>query len=60
LPEEPGEALGALGRVGRQEGAELLGEIAPDSKIRIGFGPLRSTIAGIFELGLMATKPLPN
>src|SRR5208282_755508 len=30
LPEEPGEALGALGRVGRQEGAELLGEIEQD------------------------------
>ena len=28
--------------------------------IRIGDGPLRSIIAGILELGLIATKPLPN
>src|ERR1700684_1004615 len=34
--------------------------IAPDSNTRIGLGPLRSTMAGILELGLMATKPLPN
>jgi len=30
--------------------------IAPDSNTRIGSGPLRSTIAGIFELGLMLDK----
>ena len=34
--------------------------MAPDSKTRIGSGPLRSTSAGIFEFGLMATKPEPN
>ncbi len=34
--------------------------MAPDSKMRIGVGPLRSISAGIFELGLTATKPLPN
>jgi len=34
--------------------------MAPDSKTRIGVGPLRSSSAGIFELGLIATKPLPN
>ena len=28
--------------------------------MRIGFRPLRSTMAGILEFGLMATKPLPN
>jgi len=27
---------------------------------RIGTGPLRSTSAGIFEFGLIATKPDPN
>src|SRR6185312_3380266 len=30
LPEQPGEALGARGLIGRQEGAELLGEISED------------------------------
>ena len=34
--------------------------MAPDSNTRIGVGPLRSTRAGILELGLTATKPLPN
>ena len=34
--------------------------MAPDSKTRIGFGPLRSSRAGIFEFGLMSTKPLVN
>ena len=34
--------------------------IAPDSKMRMGFGPLRSTIAGILELGLTSTNPEPN
>ena len=34
--------------------------MAPDSNTRTGSGPLRSTRAGIFELGLMATKPLEN
>ena len=34
--------------------------MAPDSKMRIGAGPLRSSRGGIFELGLIATKPLPN
>ena len=63
LPEQPGQALSALGGFRRQKGAELLREVKQD---RAGFedtdrlGPLRSTKAGIFELGLMATKPLPN
>ena len=26
----------------------------------MGFGPLRSSSVGIFELGFSATKPLPN
>ena len=34
--------------------------MAPDSNTRIGVAPLRSISAGIFELGLTATKPLPN
>ncbi len=34
--------------------------MAPDSKTRCGVGPLRSRSAGIFEFGLMPTKPLPN
>ena len=34
--------------------------MAPDSNTRIGFEPLRSTSAGIFEFGFAATKPLPN
>ena len=34
--------------------------MAPDSKTRIGVGPLRSISAGILELGFTATKPLPN
>jgi hypothetical protein len=34
--------------------------MAPDSNTRIGWGPLRSISAGIFEFGLTATKPLPN
>ena len=34
--------------------------MAPDSNTRTGVGKLRSTRAGIFEFGLMATKPLPN
>ena len=34
--------------------------MAPDSNTRTGCGPLRSTSAGILELGLAATKPLPN
>ena len=34
--------------------------MAPDSKIRIGLSPLRSIRAGILELGLTSTKPLPN
>jgi hypothetical protein len=34
--------------------------MAPDSNTRTGCGPLRSSSAGIFELGLTATKPLPN
>ncbi len=34
--------------------------MAPDSNTRIGVGPLRSTRAGILELGLADTKPLPN
>ena len=34
--------------------------IAPDSNTRIGVAPLTSSSAGIFELGLMPTKPLPN
>jgi hypothetical protein len=35
--------------------------IAPVSKTRIGLGPLRwSTSAGIFEFGLIFTKPLQN
>ena len=34
--------------------------MAPDSKTRTGSGPLRSTSAGILELGLTSTKPLPN
>ena len=34
--------------------------MAPDSKTRVGVGVLRSSSAGIFEFGLIATKPLPN
>ena len=34
--------------------------MAPDSNTRTGAGPLRSSSAGILELGLTATKPLPN
>jgi hypothetical protein len=34
--------------------------MAPDSNTRTGCGPLWSTSAGILELGLIATKPLPN
>src|SRR5579884_2771696 len=34
--------------------------MAPVSNTRIGVGPLRSTSAGIFEFGLILTKPLPN
>src|SRR5205085_901168 len=34
--------------------------IAPLSNTRTGSAPLRSTRAGIFELGLMSTKPLEN
>jgi hypothetical protein len=59
LPEEPGQAFGARGALGRQQGAELLGEI-DDSKTRTGLGSERSSKAGILEFGLTATKPLPN
>jgi hypothetical protein len=34
--------------------------IAPDLNTRNGSGPLRSTSAGILELGLMSTKPEEN
>jgi hypothetical protein len=34
--------------------------IAPDSNTRTGCAALRSMSAGILELGLTATKPLPN
>jgi hypothetical protein len=34
--------------------------MAPDSNTRTGCGPLWSTSAGILELGLASTKPLPN
>ena len=34
--------------------------MAPDSNTRTGSGPLRSTSAGILELGFTATKPEPN
>jgi hypothetical protein len=34
--------------------------MAPDSNTRTGTSPLRSISAGIFELGLTATKPLLN
>ena len=39
----------------------LIGIAAGVAAIGIsGCAPLRSTIAGIFEFGLIATKPLPN
>jgi hypothetical protein len=34
--------------------------MAPVSNTRMDLGPLRSSSAGILELGLIATKPLPN
>ena len=34
--------------------------MAPDSKTRIGSGPLRSMSAGILELGFTSTKPEEN
>jgi hypothetical protein len=34
--------------------------IAPDSNTRMGSGPLRSSSAGILELGFTATNPLLN
>jgi hypothetical protein len=63
LPEQPGQAFRSGGGFRRQERTELLGEIrriAPDSKTLTGFLPLRSSNAGIFELGFTATKPLLN
>jgi hypothetical protein len=63
LPEQPRQALGPRRRLAGQEGAELLGQVQQD-RARLehahGCGPLRSTSAGILELGLTATKPLPN
>ena len=53
----------ARARLVGQERTELLGEMNQDRarlETLMGVGPLRSTRAGILELGLIATKPLPN
>ena len=64
LPEQPGQALRAR-RARRSAGRRRTSRPGAagsrrDSNTRIGFGPLRSISAGIFEFGLIATKPLPN
>ena len=60
LPTEPAaRAAVSVGRNSPNFSARYI-RIAAVSKTRIGFGPLRSTMAGILEFGLMPTKPLPN
>jgi len=52
-------AAGSVGRKAPNFSARCT-RMAPDSKTRKGLSPLRSTMAGILELGLMSTKPLEN
>ena len=64
-PGQPGQAFGPRRAALGQEGAELVGQVHHDRARlehphRLRCAALRSMSAGILELGLTATKPLPS